>query len=168
MTAGPESRASGVDAEAAPPTPAWARQVATALGAGRSPVAPGTMGALCAMPVVVILAETGFWIRLAVVSTVTVVGTIAAGKFARGAGQKDPSAVVIDEFAGIMVTFLAVPITAFTAILGFSLFRLFDIWKPPPVNWLDRHVEGGVGIMADDLAAGLMALLLLRGILLLC
>jgi phosphatidylglycerophosphatase A len=77
-------------------------------------------------------------------------------------GGKDPGAIVIDEIAGMLVACAWIPLTATTAVILFALFRLFDILKPFPVGWLDRRLSGGVGIVADDLAAGLLANLVYR------
>ena len=77
-------------------------------------------------------------------------------------GQNDPGCIVIDEVAGQMAALAAIPFTAWTVLAGFILFRMLDIAKPPPIGWLDRRLPGGLGITADDLAAGLMANLLLR------
>lgn len=77
-------------------------------------------------------------------------------------GRKDPGAIVIDEIAGMLIACAGIPLTAWTAVILFGLFRLFDILKPFPVGWLDRRLSGGVGIVADDLAAGLMANLVYR------
>ena len=135
--------------------------VATALGAGLIPKAPGTCGTLMAVPLAVLLAHLGplwLWAGALVVS---VVGTWAAGVYCRATGKEDNQQIVIDEVAGYLVTMLLVPATALNLALGFGLFRLFDIWKPGPVRILDRRVHGGFGVMADDLAAGVLGALTL-------
>ena len=71
---------------------------------------------------------------------------------------KDPGCIVWDEFVGLWITLLFLPEGLYWLLVGFVLFRLFDIVKPWPVSWLDRNLSGGLGIMADDVAAGLMAL----------
>ena len=77
-------------------------------------------------------------------------------------GEKDPKQVVIDEICGMGVTLFALPFTPSTVICGFALFRLFDISKPFPIRWLERKLPGGVGVVTDDLLAGLISHLLLR------
>ena len=89
------------------------------------------------------------------------VGIPAATRFARAAGKKDPQAVVIDEVAGQWITLLAAPLTWKSLLAGFILFRGFDILKPPPVRQLEQFPEG-TGIVIDDVAAGLYALLIMR------
>ena len=84
-----------------------------------------------------------------------------------GAAEKildrgDPGVVVIDEIVGVLIALAAVPLHPVAALAGFALFRLFDIAKPFPVGWVDRHLHGGLGIMLDDVAAGLYALLVLH------
>jgi phosphatidylglycerophosphatase A len=132
--------------------------IATALGAGLSPVAPGTAGTLVAIPLAWGLARLGGQVAfVAGLALVTAVGTWAAGRFCRAAGTHDDQRIVIDEVAGYFVTLLAVPRGPVELALAFGLFRLFDIWKPPPVRQVDRVVKGGFGVMADDLAAGVYA-----------
>jgi len=132
--------------------------IATALGAGLSPVAPGTMGTLVAIPLAWACARFGGHLAfIAGLVVVTAVGTWAAGRFCAAAGRHDDQRIVIDEVAGYFVTLLAVPRGPVELALAFGLFRLFDIWKPPPVRQVDRFVKGGFGVMADDLAAGVYA-----------
>ena len=82
--------------------------------------------------------------------------------------QGDPGIVVIDEIVGQLITLFLVPLHPLTALAGFALFRFFDILKPFPAGWLDRHIHGGLGIMLDDVAAGLMALAVLQAGIWLC
>ena len=84
-------------------------------------------------------------------------GIVICDHAAREMGVKDPSAIVWDEFIGMWVTLFLVPVGWYYIPLGFLLFRFFDIFKPWPVNYLDQHIGGGFGIMADDVAAGLYA-----------
>ncbi len=78
----------------------------------------------------------------------------------------DHGGIVWDEIAGFLVTMIAIPVSAATLVAGFVLFRLFDIWKPWPISWLDRRVGGGLGIMVDDIVAGALACVVLHGLLL--
>jgi phosphatidylglycerophosphatase A len=135
--------------------------IATALGAGYSPIAPGTAGTLVAVPLAWGLARLGLAPFIAGLIVVTLVGTWAAEHFCRASGTQDDQRIVIDEVAGYLVTLLPVAKSPINLVLAFFLFRLFDIWKPPPVRWIDDHVHGGFGVMADDLAAGVYAALVL-------
>ncbi len=126
---------------------------------GYAPVAPGTAGSLLTAVVL------GLWpfSRAALVLffvAVTLAGLWAAGRAERALGGKDPGAIVIDEVAGMTLAVLGVPITPLTLAVGFLLFRLFDIVKPPPARAVQRW-PGGPGVMADDLVAGLYALAVL-------
>ena len=135
-----------------------ARLIATGFGIGRLPWAPGTWGSLAALPLawaIVDLFGQGalFLATLALVA----VGVWAAGHHARQADQKDPGAIIVDEVAGQWLALAFVPLDIRLYGLGFLLFRLADIVKPWPANWIDQNVAGGTGIMADDLVAGLYA-----------
>jgi phosphatidylglycerophosphatase A len=140
---------------------AGAKLVATGLGSGYSPFAPGTAGSIVGLLLFLPLVGRAWPAQLAATAALTFVGVLAAGRVARGVGLKDPGLVVVDEVAGQWVTFLALPFTPATALAGFLLFRLMDIVKPWPARDLER-LPGGFGIMADDVAAGIYAQLLLR------
>jgi phosphatidylglycerophosphatase A len=126
--------------------------------AGFFPFAPGTVGSAVGVGLWWGLRSAGstLAVELAVVVALLVVGAVAATRTERVLGTTDPGPVVIDEVMGMGVTLLAVPLTWPTAILGFLLFRAFDIVKPPPARQLER-AHGGWGIMLDDLAAGVYA-----------
>jgi phosphatidylglycerophosphatase A len=137
------------------------RIIATSLGSGYSPVAPGTCGTLTAIPMAWGLAKLGtiaFGVGFLVI---TAIGTWAAEHFCRATGMDDDQRIVVDEVAGYLLTLMAVAKTPVNLVLAFFLFRLFDIWKPPPVRWVDNNLHGGIGVMADDLAAGVYAGLVL-------
>jgi phosphatidylglycerophosphatase A len=129
-------------------------------GVGRAPVAPGTVASAVTLPVLWLLAPTPGALAALLVA-VTVLGTWAAGEAERALSRgKDPGAIVVDEVAGMTLSMLAVPFTPATVVVGFVLFRVFDVIKPFPAN-VSQRLPGGVGVMADDLIAGLYALLLL-------
>lgn len=132
------------------------------LGAGLMPKAPGTWGSLLAIPLFLVLHPYGRLTYVAVVAVLFVVGVYLAGRTARALGVHDHSAIVIDEVVGMLATWVAADPGWLTIPVGFALFRLFDIVKPWPVRWIDRRVEGGMGIMLDDLAAGLMGAVALQ------
>lgn len=135
--------------------------VATSFGAGFAPKAPGTAGTLTAIPIAWALARLGTGGFIAGTLFITLLGTWAAGAFMRATGTHDDQRIVVDEVAGYLVTLLLVPRNAITLALAFVLFRLFDIWKPGPIRWIDDHVHGGFGVMADDLAAGVVGAVIL-------
>lgn len=136
--------------------------IATLGGVGRLPKAPGTFGTLAALPLCYLVMQWGVEIHLGMVFLVTVVGIWASDVAGRVMGHKDPSQVVVDEAAGMLLTMVAAPPGWLWLVVGFALFRLFDIWKPWPVGWLDRNLTGGLGIVVDDLAAGVYAALFLQ------
>jgi phosphatidylglycerophosphatase A len=133
-----------------------ARPIATFFGAGFFPRAPGTFATLAAIPLYLVLRKLSLPLYLATVGKIFITGVVAAGEMEEEWGQ-DPSRVVIDEVCGLLVSLVSRPSGVKEIALGTALFRLFDILKPPPVGTLDRRLKGGFGIMADDVAAGLMA-----------
>ncbi len=142
-------------------TGSLALAIATLGGVGRLPKAPGTFGTLATLPVCFLVQELGFTVHLAVTAAVTAVGIWATAVACDRLGEKDPKQVVVDEAAGMLLTMLAAPTGWPWLLAGFALFRLFDIRKPWPVGWLDRNIAGAWGVMADDLAAGVYAGLIL-------
>jgi phosphatidylglycerophosphatase A len=133
--------------------------VATAGGLGRSPVAPGTV-ASAVTAVVLWLADLSPLVLAAVFVVVTALGTWAADTSERTLGGKDAGPIVIDEVAGMILAVLLTPPTPLVLAAAFVLFRLFDVGKPFPANVAER-LRGGVGVMVDDLVAGLYALVLM-------
>ncbi len=131
--------------------------VATLGGTGLVPKAPGTMGALVALPFAWLCARAGGPLALiAAACLLFVVGWWAAAIVARKLGD-DPQIVVVDEAAGQFLTLAAAPLDLWHFAAGFALFRLFDIAKPWPVGWADRNIHGGFGIMFDDTLAAIYA-----------
>lgn len=138
-------------------------------GSGLSPKAPGTAGTLAALPLVWLsLAWLGSWLYVAVTVIVALVGIPICGEASRRLGVHDHGGIVWDEFAGLYVTALPLalwpvsyPLSPLLLGLAFVWFRVFDVLKPWPIRWLDRHVHGGLGIMLDDLLAGVFAALAL-------
>ena len=134
-----------------------ATPIATWLGCGYSPVAPGTAGSAAALLMAVGLhAWLGwlpFWFAI-IAAALVAPGIWSAGVMARVVGRKDPSIVVVDEVIGQWIVIAAAPVINWKSMLAaFILFRLFDIWKPPPVRQLES-LPGGWGIVADDIMAG--------------
>jgi phosphatidylglycerophosphatase A len=135
--------------------------LATAGGVGLAPFAPGTWGSALAALAYLWLGAAGWEVQGLAIIAVTLVGVRAAGCAEAAWGGKDPGAVVVDEVAGQWLTLLLLPPRWPVVIAGFLLFRLLDVTKPPPCRWLERHLPGGWGVMADDLAAGLIGRVLL-------
>lgn len=140
----------------------WQHLLALGFGAGLAPRAPGTFGTLVAIPFVIALAALGLIWYLAFLVAGTVLGIYICGKTARDVGEHDHGAIVWDEIIGFALTMLLVPVSAPSLLIGFLLFRFFDILKPWPIRWLDRRIHGGLGIMLDDLLAAVPAWLILQ------
>lgn len=140
----------------------WALCLSAWFGTGLLPGAPGTFGTLAALPLLIALDHWGgvsgegfkiIFVPLAIWSS------HLSHKLLK---RDDPSEVVIDEVAGILWTFFLLPLSWLTLCVGFILFRIFDIFKPFPIRTLERRLRGGIGIVLDDLLAGIYANLCLR------
>ena len=131
--------------------------LAFGFGSGMSKKAPGTMGTLAAIPVYWLFAQTNSVVYALLMLVVSVIGIWICGIAADKLGEHDFGGIVWDEIAGYLITMCLVPLTWQTIIVGFILFRIFDILKPWPISWLDRYVQGGFGIMIDDVLAGIFA-----------
>lgn len=131
--------------------------IATGFGAGLAPVAPGTVGSFAALLPWLALRELPWPSYLAIIAVVFVLGVWAAHIVVARTGLNDPGAIVIDEFVGQWLALAFAPDGWMWIVVGFMLFRLFDIAKPWPVSWADRRVGGGFGVMLDDALAGAMA-----------
>lgn len=126
-------------------------------GTGLAPRAPGTAGTLVAVPVYLLLAQLAPWHYLLAVAVMFIVGIGLCRVTADALGVHDHPAIVWDEIVGYLCTMVAAPAGWAWVVLGFLLFRLFDVVKPWPVRYIDRRVHGGFGIMLDDLLAAVMA-----------
>jgi len=131
--------------------------LAFGFGSGLAKKAPGTCGTVAAIPIYLLLVLTGLPIYSLLTIIITVVGIWICGQAADKLGEHDFGGIVWDEVAGYLITMWLVPFSWQTALAGFVLFRLFDIVKPWPIIWLDQHVQGGFGIMIDDVLAGIFA-----------
>ncbi len=138
--------------------------LAFGFGAGLSPKAPGTAGTAVAMLIYLLLPPMPpmVFAWLIVISFLT--GLWLCGKAATDLGVHDHSGIVWDEFVGYWITMFMAPGGIIWAVLGFVLFRLLDIFKPWPIKWVDKELKGGVGIMLDDVLAGIMAALCIQAI----
>jgi len=136
--------------------------LALGFGSGLAAKAPGTFGTLAAVPLYLLLAQLPLSWYLAVTLVCVLAGIYICDKAAKDMGVHDHGAIVWDEVAGLLITMIAAPAGLLWLIVGFVLFRLFDIIKPWPIRWLDAKVEGGFGIMIDDVLAGIFALVCLQ------
>lgn len=136
--------------------------IATGLYSGMISKAPGSWGSAFAMIPWYFCRNLSFVNYLILLLVLLVVGTLAAGSAEKILDQPDPGCIVIDEIAGIFITLTLAPNHPLAWVIGFLLFRLFDIIKPFPVSWLDSHLHGGIGIMMDDVAAGIYSLVCLQ------
>ena len=134
----------------------WATLVATSCGAGFVPVAPGHSGTLTAVALAWGLSHVGAWAYGLVLFIVLAIGTLASEVWGVATGVPDDQRIVIDEVAGYLATLMFVPRSWPNLIVGFFLFRLLDVWKPGPIGRADRTLSGGIGVMADDLVAGVI------------
>jgi phosphatidylglycerophosphatase A len=132
-----------------------AHVLAVWFGCGHVPVAPGLAGTLGAIPLYLALRPLGPAAVAAAAAALTVVGIWSAERVARRLGGKDPQIICIDEVAGVFVTWIAARTTLFGLLAGVVLFRLFDQTKPWPARLAERRLPGGLGIVLDDVAAGL-------------
>ena len=136
--------------------------LATGFYIGNIPVAPGTFGSLLGLPLCFSLtgisaSSAVLWTLLFILFAVWIAD--AAEKILK---QNDPGCIVIDEIAGMMVAFVGLPFNPITVVIGFIIFRILDILKPFPIRDLDKRIPGGLGVVADDVAAGILTNLLLR------
>lgn len=142
----------------------WAMFFATGFYVGKIPFAPGTFGTAVALPICYLLALMPLMPALLFLCGFILFAVWAAGRAEQALGRKDPGSIVIDEMAGMAVTVFGLPFSWETVLGGFVVFRLFDILKPFPIRFLDKRLSGGVGIVLDDIAAGIMSQLILRAL----
>ena len=131
--------------------------LALGFGTGLAPRAPGTCGALLGLPLAAALAPLPVAMAVLVLGVLSALGVWCCARAGQRLGVADHPAIVWDEVVGQALALLAVPFGWWQYLLGFALFRLFDILKPWPVGAIDRQVGGGLGVMLDDLAAGVLA-----------
>ena len=136
--------------------------LALGFGSGLAPKAPGTFGTLAAIPLFLMLSLLSPIAYAITVVILTLAGFYICDKAASDVGVHDHPAIVWDEFIGFFITMFLIPISWQSVFVGFLLFRVFDIIKPWPISWVDKKVSGGVGIMLDDVLAGLFALVIMH------
>lgn len=138
--------------------------LAFGFGSGLSTRAPGTVGTAVAVLCYLPLAQLDWPLYLALTLVASLAGIGICGRTARDLGVHDHGGIVWDEFAGYWITMILAPPGWVWIVLGFVFFRVLDILKPWPIKWVDAHVEGGLGIMLDDVLAGIMAALCLQAV----
>ncbi|MFP1951180.1 phosphatidylglycerophosphatase A [Lonsdalea quercina] len=132
--------------------------LATGLGSGLSPWMPGTAGSLAAIPLWYLMILLPWQLYSLLVMLSIGIGVYLCQRTAKDMGVHDHGSIVWDEFVGMWITLMAVPSMHWGwVVTGFVLFRLLDIWKPWPIRWFDRNVHGGMGIIVDDVIAGVVA-----------
>jgi phosphatidylglycerophosphatase A len=136
--------------------------LAMGFGSGLSKWMPGTAGTVMAVPLFLLFQPLGLYWHLGIVLVTMIAGIYICDWVAKDMAIKDPGCIVWDEFVGLWITLILCPPGWYWVLLGFVLFRIFDIAKPWPVSWLDKNLTGGFGIMMDDVAAGLMGLVCLQ------
>ncbi len=136
--------------------------IATLFSIGKFPKAPGTMGTLATIPIWYLLNKAGPIPYMLVTLILIPVGVMAAQAYEDSVQKHDSKEIVIDEVVGFLITMTWVPLTWQSMVIGFAIFRFLDIVKPPPIRQLDQKVGGGFGVMADDIAAGVIGSVLMQ------
>jgi hypothetical protein len=148
-----------------PPLP---ELISSVFGAGYSPLAPGTVGALAALPLACALIGQPWYVWLVAIGAVTAIATWAVRRYLVTVAAKprghDPQEIVIDETLGCFIALAFVPVSPAWWAAAFILFRVLDVWKPGPIRWIDRHARGALGVLGDDVAAGVLAGLVLLAV----
>lgn len=135
--------------------------LAFGFGSGLAPFAPGTFGTMAAIPLYYLLAMLSWPYYISAVILAFLLGVYLCEQASNSLGVHDHGGIVWDEFVGMWLTLFLIPNQWYWVLLGFVLFRFFDIVKPFPIKWLDKKVKGGFGIMIDDVIAGVFAWLVL-------
>lgn len=132
---------------------------------GKIPFAPGTIGTLVAIPIMFLYWEKGVLTQILITISFFLIGfwasTITVGDTSNAEGKIDPDFVVIDEIAGFMVSMIGISLNSLHLLIAFVLFRIYDIFKPPPIKKFEQ-LPSGLGIMADDIVAGIYVLIIMH------
>ena len=138
--------------------------IATGFGSGYSPIASGTAGSLVGLLIYLGLKDLSSLHYFIILVALFIIGCYTSGVAEKAFKEKDSGRIVIDEIHGMLLTLWTLPQNLSYVIMGFFLFRLFDIWKPFPARYLERKIPGGFGVMLDDTVAALYANGILQGI----
>lgn len=136
--------------------------LATGCYIGNLPIAPGTFGSVLGLFLCYFLSKIGLLLALFLTTAFILCAMWIAHEAEKVLQTKDPGCIVIDEIAGMILTLIGLPFNMMTIILGFAMFRGLDIWKPYPIRFLEKKLPGGVGVVMDDVAAGILSNLILR------
>ncbi len=139
--------------------------IAVGFGSGLAPKAPGTAGTLIAIPLYMLMQPLPLISYLLITTCLFIAGIWICAYAAEKLGVHDHPSIVFDEIVGYLITMVAAPEGWQLIIVGFVLFRLLDAIKPWPISWFDRNITGGMGIMVDDVVAGIVALAIIQGLL---
>lgn len=136
--------------------------IAFGFGSGLMPFVPGTWGTLAAIPVYILIAGFSWEVYLILTFAAFLLGIAVCEKVSSELGIHDYPGIVWDEVVGYLLTMFLAPINLVWIVVGFFLFRFFDIWKPQPIGYIDKHVHGGLGIMLDDVLAAIPAWIIMQ------
>jgi phosphatidylglycerophosphatase A len=136
--------------------------LATGCFTGFLPLVPGTWGTFAAIPIVLVVHRVNSILQGIIALAFVTFAAWVAGKAEILFGELDPRPIVIDEMAGFLISLLWLPVNPLTLCLGFALFRLFDIVKPPPISSVEKRMSGGWGVVIDDVLAGVFTNAVLR------
>ena len=128
-------------------------------GSGLAKKAPGTFGTLVGMPIFWLISHYTFHTQLIIISCLFLIGIYCCAKTGKALGVDDHGAIVWDEIVAIMLVLAFTPLHWFAWVMAFALFRLFDIWKPFPIQYFDAKLKGGFGVMFDDFLAAIYAVI---------
>ncbi len=150
-----------------PPIPAsvWQKPshfIAFGFGSGALPFAPGTFGTLVAIPFYLAIRSLPLALYIGLVILIMIGSMWLCEKVSREINVDDHQGMCLDEIVGYLVTMTAAPHGLIWIVMGFIFFRIFDIWKPWPVNYIDQHIHGGFGMILDDVMAGIYSILILK------
>ena len=138
--------------------------IAAGFGSGLAPKAPGTAGTLVAIPLYLLMQPLPLISYLLITTCLFIAGIWICAYTAEKLGVHDHPSIVFDEIVGYLITMVAAPAGWHVIMVGFVLFRLLDAIKPWPISWFDRNITGGMGIMVDDVVAGIVALAIIQGL----
>ena len=138
--------------------------LATCFYLGKFPKAPGTLGTLFAIPIAYLFFQLGMTGYLVATVLFVLASIFISHAYESKSEVHDSKEIVIDEVAGYLITMALIPQSPLYIVLGFVLFRIFDIWKPGPIGYIDKKIKGGVGVVLDDVAAGLVSNIILQGV----
>ncbi|HSW69007.1 MAG TPA: phosphatidylglycerophosphatase A [Gammaproteobacteria bacterium] len=136
--------------------------IAFGFGTGAIPYAPGTFGTLAAIPFYLLFSYLPLAVYIFLVVLIALGSMWLCERVSREIKVKDHQGMCLDEIVGFLVTMTGAPHGLIWIVLGFILFRIFDIWKPWPINFVDKHVSGGFGMILDDVLAGILSLVILK------